>query len=164
MAKFCVKCGAELEEGLKFCPKCGANQDEKVEAPKQSAPEAEKPQGATASLEGLSDANDVTAEMDPKDIADHKLHAICAYLGLLFLVPLLAAKDSKFARFHLNQGIVLAIGEMVFGIIGSFHGVIGWIGWALEVVCGVFALVGLIYACQGKAKRVPLFGKLKIFK
>ena len=32
--------------------------------------------------------------------------AILAYFGILVLIPILAAKDSKFARFHANQGLL----------------------------------------------------------
>ena len=39
---------------------------------------------------------------DSNDVAQNKVMGILAYIGFLFLVPLLAAKDSKYARFHAN--------------------------------------------------------------
>jgi len=43
--------------------------------------------------------------------------AILAYLTWLVLIPLFAAKESKFARFHCNQGIVLAVAEIIAVIV-----------------------------------------------
>ena len=37
---------------------------------------------------------------DPKDVEENKLIAAVGYLGILFLIPLLAKKDSPFAQFH----------------------------------------------------------------
>lgn len=41
---------------------------------------------------------------DPQDVQANKVMAILAYFGLLVFVPLFAAKESRFARFHTNQG------------------------------------------------------------
>jgi hypothetical protein len=49
-------------------------------------------------------ADNENIAIDPQDAQDNKIMAILAYLGLLFLVPFLAAKESPFARFHTNQG------------------------------------------------------------
>ena len=37
---------------------------------------------------------------DSRDVEDNKVMAILAYIWILFLVPLLAAKNSRFARYH----------------------------------------------------------------
>ena len=37
---------------------------------------------------------------DPADVDTNKIFAVLAYLGILVLVPLLAAKESRFARYH----------------------------------------------------------------
>ena len=44
---------------------------------------------------------------DPQDVQANKVMAILAYFGLLVFVPLFAAKESRFARFHTNQGLIL---------------------------------------------------------
>ena len=53
--------------------------------------------------------SDTTTQFDPRDIEQNKLMAILAYLGILVIIPILAAKESKFARFHSNQGLILLI-------------------------------------------------------
>ena len=117
---------------------------------------------------------DVTSEFDPQDINQNKVMALLAYFGILFLVPLLAAKDSKFAKFHANQGIVLFICEIAACIVTFFLSFlfglinIGWLGsllgYLLYLACGILAIMGIINAAQGKAKELPLIGKIKILK
>ena len=55
-------------------------------------------------------------EVNTKDAQDNKAMGILAYLGILVLVPIFAAKESPFARFHANQGLVLLIAEAAYGI------------------------------------------------
>ena len=69
---------------------------------------------------GINNTADTTADYDKKDIEDNKLMGVLAYIGLLFLIPLFAAKESKFAQFHTNQGILLCI----VGVAGTFVGLI----------------------------------------
>lgn len=52
---------------------------------------------------------DLTDQFDKADVEQNKVMAILAYFGILVLIPILAAKDSKFARFHANQGLLLCI-------------------------------------------------------
>ena len=117
---------------------------------------------------------ETTAEFDPQDIEKNKVMAVLAYFGILFLVPLLAAKDSKFAKYHSNQGIVLFIAAIaaviVSAILGAVFGAIklGWlasiIGSLLSLCVGILAIIGIVNAVQGKAKELPLIGKFQILK
>lgn len=47
---------------------------------------------------------DNTSEFEQEDINQNKVMAVLAYIGILVLVPLLAAPNSKYARYHVNQG------------------------------------------------------------
>ncbi len=114
---------------------------------------------------------DTTAEYDPADIEKNKVISIFAYLSWLVIIPLIAGKDSKFARFHCNQGIVLAIAEIVcyvaIGILSNipFVGFIFSIaGSILGLVSLVFAILGIINVVNGKAKELPLIGNIKLIK
>ena len=109
---FCEKCGKELPEGAKFCEGCGApvGGAQAKETPKNSFEETVKNLGNTA---------DVTGDFDAADIAKNKVLALFAYIGILFLIPLLAAPNSKFARFHTNQGLVLFITGVIWGVISG---------------------------------------------
>ena len=92
--------------------------------------------------------------------------AILSYISILVLIPIFAAKNSKFARFHANQGLVLLITAIILSIIGNILSRIhlGFISWILDVLVFVFAIIGIINAAQGKAKELPFIGKYRLLK
>ena len=101
---------------------------------------------------------------NPADVEKNKIFAILAYLGILFLVPLLAAKDSPFAMYHANQGLVLFILGIAIGVVTMIP-VLGWIvgivGWVVQVV---FMILGIINAANGQMKPLPLIGGITLLK
>lgn len=113
------------------------------------------------------DTKDTTSEFEAEDIAQNKVMGIFAYIGLLVLVPIFAAKGSKWARWHANRGLVLLIAEVAVAFTLSLLGMIpyvGWIFWVLESLCYVaFCLLivfGIVTAAKGKAKAFPLVGSI----
>ena len=118
---------------------------------------------------------DRTEEFEKEDIEKNKVMSVLAYIWWLVIVTIVAAPNSKFARFHANQGLVLAIALTVFSILaGILTGVLGWIpvvGWIVSAVfwlidAAIFALMLylIITTAQGKAKELPFIGKFKILK
>jgi uncharacterized membrane protein len=97
-----------------------------------------------------------------EDIEKNKLNAVLSYLGILIIVPLLSedAKKSPYAKFHLNQGLVL----LLVSVVGSFVYWVPFIGWAAAIFVFVIWLIGIIGAAQGEMKRVPLFGNIELIK
>ncbi len=150
----CKQCGTQIEEGVKHCTNCGAP----IEAPVQQ----NQPIDLSEKFNEFNNTADTTSEYDAQDIEKNKVMAVLAYI--LFFIPLLAAKDSKFARFHTNQGLVLFLG----GIIASVAAVIPVIGWIVAPIAGlvitVLAVIGIINALNGRAKELPVIGKFKILK
>ena len=182
--KFCGKCGQQIEENIKFCPACGAPMEdaapEAVPA-QEPAPIAQEPAPVqnqndfSQKLSELNNTADTTAEFDAKDITSNKAMAILAYFGPLVLIPIFAAKQSKFARYHANQGLALLIASIIYGIAYSIlSSIILAISWRLHfivsiiglvsIVITVLAIIGIINAATGKAKELPLIGKFKILK
>ena len=150
---FCNKCGAQVAPNAAFCPSCGTpSPDAQQQGPQQ---------------QGYSSGNDAT---------NNKAMGILAYLGILVLVPIFAAKESPFARFHANQGLVLAIAEVAYGIVISILNVIFLaISWGLAAVMStifgmvglaflVFAILGIINAANGKTAPLPFIGNITILK
>jgi len=105
---------------------------------------------------------------DPADVDKNKIFAVLAYLGILFLVPLLAAKESRFARYHTNQGVVLFIAAIILSVGGSILSFIPLVGCIVlpVVMIGIFALmvIGIINAAKGECKPLPLIGQYKLIK
>ncbi len=96
---------------------------------------------------------------DSEDIAKNKVFAVLAYIWILFLIPLLAAKDSKFARFHAYQGVALFVTWVVVGVIDRLlpYSLSG-IGWLLSVGLFVLMVIGIINAAQGRGRQLPVIG------
>ena len=103
-----------------------------------------------------------------KDAEDNKIMGILAYLGILFLVPYLAAKESPFAKFHANQGCVLFIAEIALYVVAFILVFIPYIGWLISYVlylgCFVLMILGIVNAVKGEMKELPLIGKFTILK
>jgi uncharacterized membrane protein len=104
---------------------------------------------------------------DAKEIEEGKMFAAVGYLGILFLIPLLAAKDNKFAQYHAKQGMVLFIAFIICAIIASILfiiPVIGWfllgpIAWLIVFIGGVvLAVMGIVKSLQGEYWKMPVLG------
>ena len=165
---YCGKCGTPIEENVKFCSSCGTP----VDAPAQETPPENN---FSQKVQNFNNTADTTADFDANDIATNKVMAILAYLGILVLIPIFAAKDSKFAKYHANQGLVLCIASIAYGIAyGILSSIILAISWRLyfitsilslvSIVFAVLCILGIINAANGKAKELPLIGKFKILK
>lgn len=119
-------------------------------------------------------------EFSPEDVHQNKAMAILAYF--IFFLPLLAAKDSRFARYHANQGLIVLIAYVALYLVQVILSAILFAGLAAgSLALGGFAIVsllftliylgllvllilGIINAAQGKAKPVPLIGGFTLIK
>lgn len=95
------------------------------------------------------------------DIEENKLMAGLAYI--IFFLPLLAAPNSKFARFHANQGLLLFIlsvgGNLVLNFIPFIGGMLNFI---FSIFVFVLAIMGFVNAFGGKVEELPIIGNLRI--
>ena len=112
---------------------------------------------------------------DPKDAQDNKVMGILAYLGILVLVPIFAAKESPFARFHANQGLVMLIASIAYSVvvwivtfilamISPNLAIIGTILSLGSLAFLVLMIIGIINAAKGEMKELPVIGKYRILK
>lgn len=144
---FCSNCGTNLPEGTMFCPNCGTAANG---APNQAA-------GVNA------------------DAVKNKGMGVLAYLGILVLIPIFAAKESPFARFHANQGLILCIAEIAYSIVlAVLSAILLAISWRLNFIVNIldlvnlvflaFAIIGIINVCKGEEKELPVIGSFRILK
>lgn len=100
---------------------------------------------------------------DPADIQKNKTIAGLAYL--LFFLPLISCPDSKFGRFHANQGLLLLILSVAGSVILRFVPFISWILLSLfGIMTFVLFILGLINGLNGVAKELPVIGKFRLIK
>lgn len=92
---------------------------------------------------------------------DKKVTGIVAYITLIGWAIAYLIGDREGAKFHMNQALVLALAELVVGIVG---GKVGIVGTVLVVVMFVLWVIGIVGAIQGKEKKVPLLGDIVLLK
>ena len=144
---------------MRICRKCGAQVADRVMAcPQCGAPMIEPP------------------KTPQQDVEQNKVMAVLAYFGILVLIPILAAKESKFARFHANQGLILLITGVAYSIfVQVVIKIVAFISYALAGIVGialglawllllVLAIIGIINAVKGEFKQLPLIGQFQILK
>lgn len=99
---------------------------------------------------------------------DKKVTGILAYFSLLGWLIAYLAGDKEGAKFHLNQGLVLAIAEILLSAVNTALGLIpiigGIIGFVLGILLFVLWILGLVSAIKGEEKAVPVLGGIKILK
>jgi len=92
------------------------------------------------------------------DIEKAKGTTWLAYLGILFLIPLLTLKDNAFAKFHVKQGIMLCILSIAIWIVGW----IPFIGWLFLAVAYIYLVImiimGIVNSLGGKYWKMPILG------
>lgn len=120
-------------------------------------------------FDAINNTQDTTGQYNPEDIRQNKAMAILAYFSWLVLIPLFCARESRFARFHVNQGLVLAIVEVLINVLFWPLRRIWLIGWIFAVIYAlvgicVFILfvLGVVNAANGRAKELPIIGGIHL--
>ena len=66
---------------------------------------------------------DDTGMYDTQDIQTNKVWAALSYVGILFILPLLVnGGQSRYAKYHANQGFILFLANIVVGHSGKDSG------------------------------------------
>lgn len=118
---------------------------------------------------------DNTGNSNQNDQSNTILFSILSYIGILWLIPLLVEKNDKVVRFHVNQGIVLfifdIIGSIAVGILSTifvFIPVISFLGVVIAslfgILCFVLMIIGIVNAANKSEKPLPIIGKFQILK
>ncbi len=102
--------------------------------------------------------------------SNDKLYGVLSYLSILVLIPLVAGK-TQFAKFHANQGLILAIIEVIFTalicilakmpIIGVIFGIVGGL---FDLICLIMSIMGILNAVNGETKELPIIGSIRLIK
>ena len=91
---------------------------------------------------------------------DKKVTGIVAYITIIGWAIAYAIGDREGAKFHLNQALVLALAELLLGVITAIVPLLSILGLVLFVLW----VIGLVAAIQGQDKRVPLLGDIQLLK
>ncbi len=167
---YCGKCGEQVKDGVKFCPSCGqvldANTTSASNAQNEYRPTYQQP---------------VRTQTNEADAQANKTMAILAYI--IFFIPLItgAHNTSPFVKYHTNQGTVLFIASLAYGvvywIITSILASIllnsgSWGLWSvLTTIFGLtwlvvvaLCIIGIVNAASGQMKPLPVIGKFTVIR
>jgi uncharacterized membrane protein len=101
--------------------------------------------------------NSNTSAMPEKK--DSHLMAIFSYLGPLVIIPFLTSKNDPFIKFHIKQGLVLFIIEVLISVIAPMF---FWSLWGvmrlLNLATLILSIIGIVNVVQKKEKTLPLVG------
>lgn len=196
---FCSQCGTQMPDDSRFCPTCGASIGAAPATPPAPPAEPAANQGYQAGPQyqqtgpQYQQANTGYQQAGPQYqayqapertyVADGDARtlgvgavSILAYGSILFFVPLVAYKDSRFARFHAGQGLNLLLAYVAYGIaMAILTGIFSAISWGLGAAIGtilslgyialfVFMIMGVVNVCRGEMKPLPLIGAFNIIK
>ncbi len=94
-----------------------------------------------------------------------RIFCAAAYFGFFFFLPLIAMPNSKEAKFHANQGLVLFLFGMVIGAVADVAAtVFGSVFDVLGILYPLLMVYGASNAMKGSMTELPLIGKLRILK
>lgn len=201
--KFCPKCGKEVEkEKIQTLEELEKHKEETLEELDKNEQDLEKDSSNEESVNETSqedsnvkkdsekneedskfvkwlkkqnDTKDTTADYKKIEIENFKMFCIFSYLFWLVLIPIFCAKESKYARYHANQGLILTICETIvlvlkiilnaiFAKVGFLLVLFDIIFYIVGAIFLVFMLLGIMNSINGKAKELPIIGKFKILK
>ena len=99
---------------------------------------------------------------DRFDAETNRSARVSSALGyLFFFIPMTMHPESKFARYHSNQGFILLLWMTAAVALAAAIPYVGPILLIPMIVFGVFSGIrGMIVALRCQAKHIPLIGKL----
>lgn len=174
---FCAQCGAENKGDSRFCYNCGAPVGAAQESAggQQSYQQPNYQQSAYQQQPYQYQQRTYVPDGDARSMGVGAV-SVLAYCSILFFVPLVAYKDSKFARFHAGQGLNVLLFSIAYSIVtailtGIFTAISIGLGAALGALLslgGIFFFVvmimGIVNVCKGEMKPLPVIGNINIIK
>ena len=164
-----------------------ADQEEYDLSPQEPTPQSKDPRapGFVPPKPIVEKAVDPELEAKREDAETNRASAMLAYLPGLFIVPLIFAPRSAFARFHANQGLLV----FCYFIFMALVWLVCWAPWWLVdwfpavatlmyilEIAGCFAItfsgiglialvvIGVIFASNGEVRPLPVIGTLSLIK
>ena len=96
---------------------------------------------------------------------------ILAYITPIGLIIAFLAGDRENSKFHLNQALVIWLAGVLINIVENLLDGLPVIGAIISIavaVCDVallvFWIMGLVSACKGEEKKVPILGDIVLYK
>ena len=92
-----------------------------------------------------------------------KATGIVSYIYWIGWLIAFFAGDKEGAKFHLNQSLVIWIGQIIVMVL-AWIPIVKYVAGVLSLFLVVCWFIGLIAACKEEEKEIPLIGGIKILK
>ncbi len=180
---FCKHCGNQLPDDAAFCSNCGTPVDNAQQTGQQNVQQnAQQADQQTAQQAPQQPVQPQVMNPDGSPLPSEKGVAWLSYVGLLFLIPLFARKNSEYCKFHVKQGATLFAVEVAYTITKSIiMAILGavfttrYYGYRVYstgyyvfdtifnlayIFFTVISIIGIVNAATGKKNELPLIGKI----
>lgn len=147
--------------------------------PKQSPP-APPPSTEDSAPQKNSSAKPASnqEEKSEAEIGNHRAMAILAYIPGFVVVPLVFGQQSRFVRYHTNQGFLLFILEALrWGIMSMLYTglpllfeshpmmyLFGFLNGVISFLFLTLAIVGVLHVIGGTCEELPGIGKYRVIE
>lgn len=159
------------------------SEEDSYELKPESKPQPEHPLAAEVKkaqseqeTQSPGDSPEPSSDEQIEDIRKNRGFATLAYVGPMVFVPLVWAKDSRFARHHTNQGLILFLIEACvwgcFQVVGHLFLPLLNISaffWMSSFVSGCvwagfvsLSMFGILHAVSGSFAKLPVIGQYNI--
>ncbi|MDD5318675.1 MAG: hypothetical protein PHF79_02555 [Candidatus Pacebacteria bacterium] len=90
---------------------------------------------------------------------------VLSYLGILVVIPLIVSRHDPFVKFHIKQGLVLLVIDIILWIVVQLFWILAPIVGLINLGIFVLVVLGIINVVQKKEKELPIVGSFaKHFK
>ncbi len=101
---------------------------------------------------------------------------VVKHIGILVLIPLFAGdRNSEYVKHHLNQGFILFIAQTVVNVLNGnwIYKISGFLNFAslfstifdvIELGLFIVAIIGIVSACKGDKREIPIISQFEIWK
>jgi len=211
---YCSKCGNQLNPESNFCSSCGSakevNNNQAQSTNQNSNMNMHQPQNQQITNDNLQTTQSPTQQefgspnqsmsnQEPNNMnqtpgnsnSNKKAFMIISYLGILWLISMLAENKDENVRFHVGQGIILTISTIALMIIlnilnstiipnifGTSYDLFGgirivnstgvWVmrilNWITWLIILILSIVGIINANKNEKKPLPIIGNMAFYK
>ncbi len=92
---------------------------------------------------------------------DTTLMSILAYIGILVLIPYFTAKQNPVVKFHVRQGLVLLVPEVLLWVASEilWSSIFSPIFMVLNLGLLVLSIIGIVNVVNKKQEPLPLVGQ-----
>ena len=95
----------------------------------------------------------------PSSVDNTTLMGILAYLGPLVIIPFLTSKNDPVVKFHIKQGLVLVVIELIVYVAGMMVWMLAPVFMIVNIGTLVLSILGILNVVNKKQAELPLVGQ-----